>query len=181
MTRICDRAHHPEKKKKKKISWCAWFKLWTSVGGGEDKLDKAACTVFKGIASRDGHLFEGPKCQNSDFWLGGGCWWFSQFLTVFLPIKSKQKFLLAFIKSVTNCEILSRNPFSGILFRLSDSLLILKIDPKVSKNVQNGPMKAKQSRKKNLYAAFETIFRINKCFQEASRNVILIFIFNYAG
>jgi len=83
MTRICDRAHHPEKNVKK-ISRCPWFKLWTSVGGGEDKLDKAACTVVKGIASRDEYLFEGPKCQNSAFWLGGGCWWFSQFLTVFL-------------------------------------------------------------------------------------------------
>ncbi len=112
------------RKKCKKISCCPWFKLWTSVGGGEDKLDKAACTVVKGIASRDEYFFEGPKYQNSAFWLGGGCWWFSQFLTGFLPIKSKQKFLLAFIKSVTNCESLSGNPFSGILFRLSDSLLI---------------------------------------------------------
>jgi hypothetical protein len=102
-------------------------------------------------------------------------------LTGFLPIKSKQKFLLVFTKSVTNCESLSGNPFSGILFRLSDSLLIQKIDPKVSKNVQNGSVKAKESREKNLCAAFETIFRISKCFQEASRNVLLIFIFNYAG
>ncbi len=28
------------------------------MGGGEDKLDKAACTVVKGIASRDEYLFE---------------------------------------------------------------------------------------------------------------------------
>jgi hypothetical protein len=36
------------------------------VGGGEDKLDKAACTVVKGIASRDEYFFEDPKYQNQN-------------------------------------------------------------------------------------------------------------------
>jgi hypothetical protein len=30
-------------------------------------------------------------------------------------------------------------------------------------------------------ASFGTIFRINKCFQEAGKNFLLIFLLNYAG
>ncbi len=72
----------------------------------------------KGIMSPDEYFFEGPKIWNSTFW-------FSQFSVVFLWKKSKMKFLLASMQSLTNCEIPSSKPLQRACCSFSESRLWL--------------------------------------------------------
>jgi hypothetical protein len=96
--------------------------------------------TFKGIVSRDKYLFKGPKNSKQYFLNERLC--FSQFSDVFLWRKSKMKFLLHSMKSLTNCEIHSRNPLqracSGFLIAacaFKSCYVILKIVRKPAMNV----------------------------------------------
>jgi hypothetical protein len=61
--------------------------------------------ILKGIVSREEYFLKVLKQYFLDERL-----WFSQYSVVFLLRKSKMKFLLASMKSLTNCEISSSNP-----------------------------------------------------------------------
>ncbi len=73
------------------------FRNWNKIAN-DNNCDLNSCRC-KGIVSPDEYFFEDPKIR-----------WFSQFSVAFLWRKSKMKFLLASMKSLTNCEILSSNP-----------------------------------------------------------------------
>jgi hypothetical protein len=85
------------------------------------------------------------------------------------------------MKSLTNSEIPSSNPFqracSGFqLFR--NPPVILKIVPNARYECaqKKTTIEIKGKPEQKFDAAYGTIFRISKCFQEAGKNFILIFL-----
>jgi hypothetical protein len=62
--------------------------------------------------------------------------------------------------------------------------VILKIVPKAGYECtqeKNRPMRANESRNRNLMPLSEQIFELVSAFKEASKNFILIFVLNLAG
>ncbi len=93
-------------------------------------------------------------------------WFFLQFLAVFLSWKSKIKFLLASMKSLTNCENPSSNPRQGACSgfpRAAYDYCYVKVVPKAGCDPtffserrpwmysgENQPMRAKETRNRNM-------------------------------
>ncbi len=80
---------------------------------------------FTGIVSRDEYFFK-VFYKSKQYFLNERLW-FSQFQVNFLWRKSKLKFLLVSMKSLTNCEIHSSNP----LQRACSGFLIAACRPRL--------------------------------------------------
>ncbi len=135
----------------------------------------------KGIVSWDQYILEGPNAKTVLFdW---ALIWFLQFLVVLLWRKSKLKFLLASMKSLTNSEIPSSNflrtSCSGVLIaacvskscsetRLWSWKLFRK--PAMNEHWKKSTNENKGKPEHKFCAAFgRTLFKISKCFQRSKQ------------